>query len=299
MLLLHGIQNDSTFISQITSSSLNMGVNAEKRYAAGHDHPLAIYNLSQDLSATFSTTQLKTVLDLCGMGIGDLSEEDTILRVKAMAKYASRVGDAEEDHYSYTAADCVLVPQTISATQGGSLAELSAMLHFPFDGTNEPLVPAGGVALAGTPSHSQGYGLGPIFLNNSAVNGVQGVTIDFGNVVKVRASDGDLYPTFIATETKAPVITFQCYRESVLAYGINGTALTGISAYLRAKGPAANVANSTAAHIKFSGTAGMIYVDEVTGGNNDDSISTVRVELIAPNAAGVGLAVNTAIAITT
>lgn len=296
--VLHGIVNDDTFISQITSSAINTGANIVKRFAAGHEHPLAVYNLNQALSATFSTTQLKTILDLTGAGIANLSAEDTILYYKVMENYASRQGNSEEVHFSYTAADAVLVPQSITASQDADLAEVSCMLHFPYDGSNEPLVPAGTAAVSGTSSHLQAYGLGPIAVNASAINGVQSVTIDFGITSKVRSSDGDMYPSLVAMESAAPVITFQCYRQALQTFGINGTGLTALSVYLRAKTATGNVADATASHIKFAATAGAIYIDDVSGGNNDDSITTVRCELVAANSSTAPMTITTATAIT-
>lgn len=293
LLVLHGIQNNTTFLSQVTSYSTNTGINRERRYAAGHEYPIAQYLLDQSLTGSFSSTQIKTILDLTGINIYDMSANNTDVYFKAAEDGASRQGNAEELHFRYRAAKAVLVPQSITASQG-ALAELTCTLYYLFDGTNAPLVPAGTVAVAGTSTHSEGYGLGPVSLNTTDLNGVSSWTLDFGIGLKLKTSDGDQYPTWLSVETIAPTLRFSCYKESLLAYGIGGTASTGVEFWLRAKGKVANVANGTSSHIKFSGTTGAIYVDDMSGGNNDDAMSSVMCELVGADSSTAPLAVSTA-----
>ena len=294
LLLLHGIVNDSTFLSQVTNYSTDTGINRARKFAAGHEYPLAQYNLNQSLTGSFSSTQIKTILDLTGINIYDMSAENTDIYFKSAEDGASRQGNAEEVHHRYRAAKAVLVPQSISASQDSDLSEITCALYYLYDGTNAPLVYAGTVAVDGTSAHGEGYGMGPIELNTTALNGVSSWTLDFNIGLKVRSSDGDHYPSWLSVESIAPTLRFSCYRESIGAYTIGGTAGTAVEVWLRAKGKTGPIANGTSSHIKFTGTASAIYPDSMSGGNNDDAMSSVVVEMIGADSSTAPLSVNTA-----
>ena len=278
--VLHGIQNDTDFISQITQYGTQFGINRMRAFAAGHEYPLAQFILDQNITAPFSSTQIGTILGLTGMGFYDMSDNNTDVYFKSAVDGASRAANDALSHYRYRAAKACLVPQSISASQGGGLAEITCLLFYLFDGTNAPLVAAGSVAVSGTSSFSEGYGMGPIELNTTRLSGVQSWSLDFGIGLKVRASDGDQFPTWLSLESSAPTLTFSCYSEKVTTYGISGASGTGVEFWLRAKSKTGNVADGTSSHIKFAGTTSAIYPEEQTGGNNDDGMTSIAVELI-------------------
>ena len=297
LLLLHGINTPDGFISQCSNYSTELNINRQSRYAAGHEHPLSIFTISQSPTGSFSSTQLKTILDLTDIGMKAFSG-NTDLYFKKAEDGGSRIANTELEHFRYRCAKANLIPQSISVSQADDLASIQCGLQYLFDGTNEPIVPAGSQAVSGTSAFAEGYGMGPIYLNGSLVNGVSSMSIDFGITLKIRGSDGDHWPSWCSIESINPMIRFSCYRESLLAYGVKGTSLTSVSAYLRQKTKIGYVANGTATHMKFSGTSGAIFVESHAGGNNDDAMADVVIQLTAPSAAGVPLSLNTAIAIT-
>lgn len=295
---LHGIKNSTMFISQITSQRVSAGMQIEVLKAAGHQQPLGAMNVAQKPAVEIDTPQVKTILDATGgLWIDDLSANDTDLYFKAGQNKASRVAAGSSAHIRLRMANAVLVSNSIRAGNREDAVATCGILN-PFDGTNAPIVPAGSVALLGTPVAQQKYRAGPIWLNTVQIPGVQNISINFGNALLQGSGDGELYDTWMATQDSGPVITFTVLADAWTRLGLNGTALTGLSVYLRKYATTGAVADGTAQHIKFAATSGLFSIDESTGANNDPLMHTVRSTLVDPDGGNNALTLNTAIAIT-
>lgn len=295
---LHGIVNGGTFLSQLTSSRNSPGINQALSYAAGVPQPMFVGNMQQTPVETFDADQLRTVLNLCGIGLGDLSGANTDLYYKKATPFGSRQADASLVHLRLRAADAALTWSRITAGQTGN-ASISCALTFPYDGTNEPVVPAGNVALAGSPSAAENFTVGPVWINGAQFTSVQEITIDSGLDLLVAFGEGELYPTFVGLRQSTPMITIRTLELPWPTVGLNGLPLTSLSVYLRARNSTGRVANGTASHIKFAATAGIVTIEETSAGANRESGTTVKVALIDAAGTGNALTVNTAIAITT
>lgn len=295
---LHGILNGSTFISQIQSVRATTGIQNLIAQSAGLPFPVFTGPISAQPEVSFETTQLKTILDLTGAltSIVDLSGANTDLLFKSFSDLGRRVADATTSHIRFRMSQAYLSLSQITAGHQ-SEAVASCIIGTTYDGSNAPLVPAGSVALGGTPTSATHYVAGPISLNSSVVPGVQDMTLDFGRQLLVLGADGELYPTFCACQFYSPVLTFRTTTHSWQTYGIAGTAVSGVVAYLRKVSSTGRVADGTSGHIKFTADTGTIQVDEATGGNNDPSMVTVRVTLAGASSTAEPIAVDTASAI--
>jgi hypothetical protein len=296
--VLHGIVNGATFLSQISNDRVVSGIQNVLAYAAGFPQPLFTGVMQQNPGCLFDTKQIKTVLDLAGISMGNLSGANTDMYFKKAVNLGSREADASTVHLRLRAAASGISWTRISAGTARD-ADISAVISIPFDGTNAPVVPAGSVALAGTPGADQNFVAGPIWLNGVQYNAVQEVTIESGVQLLAAFGDGELYPTFIGVQIAQPTITFRTLENPWVALGLNGIALTSLSCYLRKRATLGRVADGTAQHIKFSATAGHAAIDETASGDNQEAGTMIRCTLVAPNAAGNAMTVNTAIAITT
>lgn len=295
--VLHGINTPSGFLSQISSGSVNPEMQIVRGKPAGLPGSRFIYNGAQVPAFRFNCEQLKSILDICGCGLADLTSGNTDLYFKKTANRASRVADATTQHIRCRAPKAVLVPLSLRATLG-SPATLSARIVCTWDGTNEPLTPAGGVALAGTPvSCEEQFVVGPVAINGSTISGIQETEIDFGVALFEQMSDGELYLTFIAEQERQPMVTFKTLTASLPSIGLNGSALTSGSFYFRKCGQTARVPNATAEHLKFSATSGLVHIVDQTGGGNEASLTTIRCELSMPDATTAPLTVDTTSAI--
>ncbi len=296
---LHGINNNAgIFISQIDSQRVSPGMQIEVMKAAGHPQPLAVANVAQKPAVEFETPQVKTILDATGgLNIDDWAGANTDLFFKAGQNKASRVAAGSSSHIRLRMAKAILVSNSIRAGNRQDAVASCRVLN-PYDGTNEPIVPAGSQTLAGTPTAAEKYRAGPIWLNTSQVPGVQDVAIEFGNALIEGSGDGELYDTWIATEDSDPIITFTVLADAWTRFGLNGLALTALSVYLRKYTTTGPVANGSASHIKFAATSGLISIDESSGANNEGVTHSVRCTLVDPDGGGNALTLNTAIAIT-
>ncbi len=297
--VLHGIQNSSTFLSQISNARVTTDIQNIIAESAGLPFPLFTGPMSIGPSVAFDCTQLKTILDLTNSltGIVDLSGANTDLFFKATQDLGRRVADATTGHIRFRMSQAYLAVNQITAGHN-SEATASCVLGTTYDGSNAPLVAAGSTALSGTPTGATHWVAGPVSLNASALAGIQDISIDFGRRLIIVGGDGELYPTFCACQSYQPTITFRTLTHVWQTYGITGTALSGsagaMTAFLRKVSSTGRVADGTAQHIAFTGTTGTIQVDEATGGNNDPSMVTVRVTLVAASATVEPIAVDTA-----
>lgn len=298
--VLHGIVNSSTFISQIDNAQVSSGVQTMIAQAAGMPNAQFAATMSANPGITFDSPQLKTILDLTGAmsGIANLSGANTDLHFKKVSDLGRRVADATTEHLRFRMAQAWLSLESITAGHR-SVASASCRVGTTYDGSNSPLVPAGTLALAGTPTAALHYVAGPVYLNTVALPGVQDITIDFQRQIMELGGEGELYNTFAALQTYNPVITIRCLEHKWDTYGLNGTALTAGSFYLRKLARTGRVADGTAEHIKFAATAGLITVDDSSGGASEPSMTTYRITLIGADSTTEPITVDTAIAITT
>lgn len=297
--VLHGIVNSSTFLSQITNARAVPDVQVMLAEASGLPFPLFVSNSGQNPAVPFDTTQVKTVLDLTGAmsSIADLSAANTDLLFKKLDDLDRRIADATAEHIRCRMSQAFLVLDQISAGHNSD-AVASCRLGTTYDGSNAPLVAAGSVALSGTPTSAEHFRAGPVSINTVALGGVQDVTIAFNRQVIEVGGDGELYNTFAACGYYSPVVTIRTLTSALPTYGLNGTALTALSVYLRKRTTTGNVADGTAQHIKFSATSGLISIDEQSGGGNQPSITTIRCSLVGANATTEPISVDTASTIT-
>lgn len=295
--VLHGIANNSTFISQITNARPSPKLETMLASGSGVPFPTFVGNMRQMPEKRFETTQLVSVLGAAGMTMGDWSGNATSLYYRRVTPFGTRDALATASGQKLQASIAGLVVHRVSARQNG-LATADCCLYLPYDGTNAPIAVTSSVAVSGTPSSSQQFTLGPVFINGSQINGISDVAIDFGQQLIQTASDGELYPTFLAVGQVQPVVTFRGVDFSWASLGLNGSSISSLSVYLRAINSTGRVANGTAAHIKFSATAGLAYIDEISGGGNDSSQTACRVAPVSSDGTSLPLVVNTASAIT-
>jgi hypothetical protein len=297
--VLHGIQNSSTFISQINSARPSPQLELLIAEAAGLPFPLFAGTMAANPETPFETPQVKTILDLTGAlsSIVDLSGANTDLYFKKVQDLGRRVADATTVHLRFRMAQAFLALDRITAGHK-TPAVASCRLGTTYDGTNKPIVPAGSLALAGTPTAAQHFYAGPVWLNTVSLPGVQETTFDFQRQLLLIGGDGELYNTFAAMMIYRADITIRCTEHAWQTYGLDGTALTAGSFYLRKGIATGRDADGSATHIKFAATAGLITVDESSGGGNEASLTTYRVTCVGADAATEPITVNTAVAIT-
>jgi hypothetical protein len=301
--VLHGVKTPNSFYSQVEDVTPALAANFLTGTPAGLPQPLFAGVKGYKPDIRFGVTQLKTLFAECGLFGADLSSGNTDLLYKRVANKATRVADATTQHARFRLNDAFMYWTSLAAGHQRE-AKAEARIKPIYDGTNAPVVPVGNAALAGTPTSAEWFTLGPISINTVALDGVQDITLDLGVKMKELGSDSQAFDSFCAIEEIMPVLTIKGLDISPWAtYGVQGTALTALTLYLRrcnnnAASGTAYVPDGTASHIKITATAGLITVDNTTGGGNKEASTGLRIALQAPSATTNSITIATDQAIT-
>ena len=294
--VLHGINwNGSTFISQITNSRTSPGIQEIVTHAAGAPQPMFAGNMKQQPVISFDSTQIKSLLDLTGSGLA-ASSGNSDLYYRLTTNRGDRVAAATTSHTRLRVAQACMLIERISA-RDGSEATASGMVYPVFDGTNEPIVPAGSMALAGTPTSAEHFTVGPININGSAIAGVQDVTINLGINLTVLTGDGEMYPTFVGVGSYSPVITARVPTLSWTTLGLNGISDDAV-VFLRKVGALTRAANNATTHISFTIASSKISIDDTAAGDNDPAYTTIRIVPISSDGMTAPMVIDTTADIT-
>lgn len=286
LYVLHGVKTASNFYSQIEDTTPEANQQIIQSYGTGFPEPLFTGVVGARPDVTFKTGQLTTAIGELGLFGADLSGGNVDLYYKKLANRGTRVADATTEHVRFRMASAFGYMRSITAGHQ-SLAKADVRLVPIYDGTNAPVVPAGSLALTGTPTAAENFCLGPITINGSTLYGAQDVTIDFGCQVDESGSDSEPWTSFLSLNEIRPTITIRGLAiEPWTTYGVIGTALTSLTLYLRkvskeATGGVPYIANGTSAHIKFTATAGLITPINTSGGGNTKVNTGLKITLDA------------------
>jgi hypothetical protein len=294
--VLHGILfPGAQFLSELTDTTPAANIDMLVGKAAGHPDPLFLANQGVKPDVRFNTPQLKTILDLCSTAfVADLSGGNTDLFYKQVTNLGVRLAAATTSHLRFRMASSVLYWTSIGA-QHQQIASLAGRIVPIYNGTNAPIVPAGSLALSGTPAAAEYYTLGPVVINTVTLPGVQSWTLDLGIRVMEVSSDGDVYTTFCAIQEREPVLEVTSLETGAWAtYGLDGTAVSALVFYLRKKAAdGGNVANGTTGHMSFTAGGGKIMLGSTSAGGNEPAGTTLRIPLRAADSSGATVTINT------
>lgn len=273
----------SVEFSQLTNTDVQGGIQMLKVRPAGHPHVMFVANQKQEPVINFTTNELSTLLGTVGVGGAAIGNSSYVYYKKAAE--TGSVARATTEHHRLVIAEMLAHWSTIRLPHNGN-GEADVVLAPNFDGTNDPVVYGGSVALSGNLSAAQNFGAGPVGLNGTALPAVQNIEISSGIQLIRAGGDSEEWDTFIGVETTDVVVTLT-FLEAINwgTLGLTGTALNGTSGLeFYARKYAANgsrVANATAEHIYFKATTGKAVPVNTTGQNSSPISDTLRVECVA------------------
>jgi hypothetical protein len=216
----------------------------------------------------FSTPQLKTILDACGLDAYDASGGNVDLYYQKDVNLGTRLSENDESHLRLRYLRSMLTWDRITASQG-STAEISCSL-VPTFLANVPLTPETGVPMPSNAAlGSEYFGLGPVKCNGDFIGGISDNTLALGAALNTQAADGEDFPSFAGIGQMNPMITpTTASLENWEALGVDGVLLTSWSCYFRRKKPDLPIsyADGDQQHIKFSGGSGLWTIDSSSGG---------------------------------
>lgn len=261
---------NNALISQVEEFSIDPRLQEALKSSDGQVDPTYVAVIAQDPRLMFRTSKLATFLALSSSGIftggipidADGSHVGLQAWFQKLAEGGTR--SAGSTHLLMTVKKGLLLPRALRASQNDAGIELEVVTVW--DGTNAPVIIQNNQALTGSPSYSEMFVAGPATINGSTLSGVTDLVIDPGLREIVKASDGQVYPTYAAIESRQPMIEITTLDTTILStYGLSGTAISSSTKfYLRkvAEG-ATRVADATAEHISFTVTEGLIYAREL------------------------------------
>jgi len=291
-----------TLISQITDTTPSSNSEILTGMAAGFALPLFKGIRGQKPDITFTSTSVAAILNLIKAGGSnyclDLSAGNVDLLYIKGKNLGIREAIGSSVHARLRVARGFLYWTTIAATHQQD-ATIACRLVACFDGTNNPIVPAGSVAVSGTPTADSFYTLGPVAVNGAPLYDEQGMTLNSGIEAEEAGAAGEIWASYVGVKTISPTMSVDALGQP-WRYGITGSTLSAVTAYLRNKAPdsGGNVANTTATHIKFTAANGIILPDSTKAGTNDPAETTLSLELRALNSNSDVLAIDTTSAIT-
>ena len=238
-------------------------------------------NQHQKPMVSFTTTQLDVLLGAVGPGGAAVGAISTYFKLAATTGNVAR---ATTSHQKVAISQSCVYWTNIRLTDKG-MGEAQVIIVCIYDGTNDPFVYTGSVALAGTLVAGNFFGAGPVSVNGVSIPGIQEITIDSGVKLVQLGDSSDEFDTFVGIEEGRPSITvktLEMVNWSTLV--LRGTVLdgaAGIVAYGRKySNYGSRVANATAAHLKFSGLYGTCIPIESAGDVRSPIGDTLKVELV-------------------
>lgn len=251
---------------QVSTSRAAYGIEALVQ-AANNVNNVFAGAQQQKSMLSIETPALATFLDTIDPDGGAINE---VVLYLAKMEQAGRVASGS-NHATLTFKQAHVIPRSIRAEQG-SEAMLSADIVATFDGTNNPLAFATGVALPTFPDPfaPEKFTVGPIWFNTTATE-TQSVNLDFGLKDEQYWRDGELYPRLSAIVNRTTEINVETH-DAALFGTITDDGLSQATVqvhFRRMTNKGAPVADATETHIGITYAATYIEPGEISGSDGE------------------------------
>lgn len=266
----YAAQLGATVIAGLTSLSQDLNPTIDNEIGIGSLFPQFVVMRGQKPAMAFATRDVAGLLDLTGSTGADIAAGNTFIAYFAqLDKGRSPLAGAV--HRSYTMANGVLVPRTLSCQHQQDAQVDCVAASLSSDGATHPLALSDVVALPTVPRDNSRWTLGDVTIGGVSIGRVNSVSIDFGVSTETEGDGSDLYDTFFAQAGTQPTITIGGLDATVLAAagipleGKGGThANTSIYLRKRAAGGVGFVAGASLEHVKIDAD-GLAVVQQHSG----------------------------------
>jgi len=216
-----------------------------------------------------STSALATILaEASGQILTDAMKVDADVShagAKVWYKQRENLGTfaSGSAHTKCTIASGLIVPRTLGVTQG-AIASLVLDLLAIWDETNDPVVVAKDQALSGTPGADEFFTLGPVYLDTTEIEDVQGWNLTSGIAERLRFGGGRTWPTHVSLVARGPSVTCNVLDVELLqSLGIVG-ADKEVTLFLRKlQNKSKTYADNTSNHIKLVINEAHVGIDAI------------------------------------
>lgn len=229
----YAAQLGASVIAGLTNLSQDLNPTVDNEVGIGTLFPQFVVMRGQKPSMAFATRDVASLLALTGSTGADIGAGNTFIGYFAkMDKGRSPL--AGSVHRSYTMANGVLVPRTLSCQHQQDAQVDSVAAALSADGLAHPLAVSDAVALPTVPRDNNRWTLGPVTVGGVSVGRVTSISVDFGVATETEGDGSNLYDTFFAQPGTQPTITIS---------GLDATALA--AAGIPFEGKAGTHANTT------------------------------------------------------
>ncbi len=196
----------AVYLADVLSQGLNLEPELKAEVTAGNVSPTHVALVGRKLMHNASTYDLPGFLDAVGVS-GLCITGATNFGARAFLQKFDDCGvAASSGHRSFTFANGLLVPKTLSVEHQGD-AKLTFDLHVLGDGgTNDPVILSDSATLPTITQTPGRWTLGPITLGGLTFNEYTGLEIDFGNDVQTKGVASQIDATHVEARTHAPKI---------------------------------------------------------------------------------------------
>lgn len=265
-LILPGSPNKE--IVQFESASPNEELTELIAHASGDPLPSFVGFMNAKPGFTFSSTQLKTLLDELSAAavVKSYIGSNLDIEMREGTIGGARIAIATTTHLRGRCGNAVLVWESLSAQHDGQASLSGRVVMLSADGTTKPLTWTNAVAVTGTTKVQHIYTLGPLKINGSFVGGGRSAEWNNRLTLDESASDGEPFNTWVDIEQYQPQLIYRARNAGLLATYNDPVAVTSCTLFLRKK--LANgyvVPDATEEHIAITTTAGVCKARGATG----------------------------------
>lgn len=288
----------SVEIVELNSARWVAGIEDILEHPAGHTHPMFVANKHQKPMIEFATPQLSTYLGAVGVGGASLGSTSTYFKKGAATGSVAR---ATAGHKRIVIASSI-AHWTQVRLPHNEKAEVSGVLTAIYDGSNDPFVYTGSVALSGNLTAGEFFGVGPCAINGTLIPGIQEITVESGVRLLQAGASSEEFDTFVGIEITNPKVTIRTLEEvNWSTLGLRGTALDGTNGVVfyarRFSANGSRVADATTSHVKFVGLLGKANPVDSSGQDQAPISNTLVCTLVASSDSVLPLVITTGSAI--
>jgi len=266
----------ATQIGGVTNRSATYNVDVTKLGQDGLTEPRIVFANSASPVISVATHQIATALTTL-TDYGRLISGDNETHVFFRKKSPGAGNLAGSVNIKGVMTHAHVVPQSLSANQGGVATLNFDILALDDGAAAQPIVWSASNALAGDAGSTEAFTVGKLDLLGTDYE-LQSIDWDFGLGTSSLSSDGGIFPKTSHYNTNTPSFRFTSYDMSLLTViGNSGTAqvTTDSVIYLRKKAAGAgNVADATEEHISITVASGMWVIDSHAASQGGESLIT-------------------------
>lgn len=278
-------------IDVLERATWDSGIDTLLQRPSGHPVPMFSATRRQRPVVTFDTPEIDKIIDVCPVnGLPLTGANYTFFKRAAETGSAAR---SAAQHQRIAVQKLFLHWSSIKLQHNG-IGSISCVITAVHDGTNDPIVHAGSVALPGDLSAGTFFGIGPVFYNGSEIEAPQEATINSGVRLQEIGAGSEVYDSFVGVDELSPramVRTLDMLNWSQLT--LTGTALNGSQGLViygrKYKNTEDRVPVGTSEHIKIQGLHGQILPGKTSGSGNDLLTDEIDAHFIGDDDDDVGL----------